>query len=81
MDVKVKAFMNERRWITIHRHVLAANDLCFDKARESEQPASNSRPCEPDQALEEFRALSLSLVAAIQMITPKAILFTTSAKL
>jgi hypothetical protein len=71
----------DEKWLTTHCHVLAETDFCFVKARELEQPASNSRPCGLDQALAELRALSLSLVAAIQMITPKAILFTTSAKL
>ena len=73
--------MGEKQWFAIQGHVLAVNDLCFVKARELEQPASNSRPCELNQVFEELRTLSLSLVAAIQIITPKAILFTTSARL
>lgn len=71
----------DEKWLTTHCHVLAETDACFTTARELEQPASNSRLGELDQALAELKALSLSLVAAIQMITPKAILFTTSAKL
>ena len=71
----------DENWLTTHCHVLAETDACLFTAWELEQPASNSRFGELDQALAELRALSLSLVAAIQMITPKAILFTTSAKL
>lgn len=71
----------DEKWVTTHCNVLAETDFRPIKARELEQTASNSRFCELDQAFEELRALSLSPVAAIQMITPKAILFTTSAKL
>lgn len=65
----------------IYCQMLAISNRGFVKARELEQQASNSPPCRFGQAFEELKALSLSLVAAIQMITPKAILLTTSAKL